>query len=394
MAGAAMKGLQFTAEWAPRSDYTLSEFERRTGKAVTGSSVWRNPRVRLADVKEPPLPAKDVRIRPRACGVCGSDVHFYETDEQGYIRYPGLTKFPVVIGHEFSGEIVEVGKEVRDLRPGDLVTVEEMIWCGECVPCRNGWPNQCLNLEEIGFTIDGAMAEQLVVGAKYCWPITALAEVYGGAEAACEAGALCEPTSVAYNGMFVRAGGFKPGGVVAVYGTGPIGFAAIALARAAGASRVIAFEVSPVRQALARQVGADEVHDPAALTKQGGSPHEVVLHASGGAGADMAVEAAGAPARTVPEMEQSLAIGGKVVIIGRAAERAPLYLEHLQTRAAQMYGAQGHSGYGTFQNVIRLMASRRIDLRPIITSRFPLSEAVAAIERATKRQDGKVLVTG
>ena len=70
MAGAAMKGLQFTAEWAPRSDYTLSEFERRTGKAVTGSSVWRNPRVRLADVKEPPLPAKDVRIRPRACGVC------------------------------------------------------------------------------------------------------------------------------------------------------------------------------------------------------------------------------------------------------------------------------------------------------------------------------------
>src|SRR5207302_1114170 len=229
--------------------------------AVTGSSVWRNPRVRLADVKEPPLPAKDVRIRPRACGVCGSDVHFYETDEQGYIRYPGLTKFPVVIGHEFSGEIVEVGKEVRDLRPGDLVTVEEMIWCGECVPCRNGWPNQCLNLEEIGFTIDGAMAEQLVVGAKYCWPI--------------------------------------------------------ALARAAGASRVIAFEVSPVRQALARQVGADEVHDPAALTKQGGSPHDVVLLASGGAGADMAVEAAGAPARTVPEMEQSLAIGGKVVIIGR-----------------------------------------------------------------------------
>jgi threonine dehydrogenase-like Zn-dependent dehydrogenase len=120
----------------------------------------------------------------------------------------------------------------------------------------------------------------------------------------------------------------------------------------------------------------------------------VVLRASGGAGADMAVEAAGAPARTVPEMEQSLAIGGKVVIIGRAAERAPMYLEHLQTRAAQVYGAQGHSGYGTFQNVIRLMASRRIDLRPVITSRFPLSEAVAAIERATKRQDGKVLVTG
>ena len=387
-----MKGLQFTAEWAPRRDYTVSEFERRTGKAVTGASVWRHPHVHLAEVEEPPLGPKDVRVRPRACGVCGSDVHFYETDGDGYIRYPGLTKFPVVIGHEFSGEVVETGKDVRDLRVGDLVTVEEMIWCGECVPCRNGWPNQCLNLEEIGFTIDGAMAEQLVVGAKYCWPINALAEVYGSQEAACEAGALCEPTSVAYNGMFVRAEGFKPGGVVAVYGTGPIGFAAIALARAAGASRVIAFEVSPVRQALARQVGADEVHNPLELAAAGSSPHEAVRQASAGAGADMAVEAAGAPVRTIPEMEASLAIGGKVVIIGRAAERAPMYLEHFQTHAAQLYGAQGHSGYGTFQNVIRLMASRRIDLRPIITSRFPLSEGVDAIARASLRQDGKVMV--
>ena len=387
-----MKGVQFTAEWVPRAGYAVSEFERRTGKAVTGASVWRHPQVRVAEVTEPALGSKDVRIRPKACGVCGSDVHFYETDNEGYILYPGLTKFPVVIGHEFSGEIVEVGREVRDLRPGDLVTVEEMIWCGECVPCRNGWPNQCQNLEEIGFTIDGAMAEQLVVGAKYCWPITQLAEVYGSPEAACEAGALCEPTSVAYNGMFVRAGGFKPGAVVAVYGTGPIGFAAIALARAAGASRVIAFEVSPVRQALARQVGADEVHSPAELSAAGSSPHDVVLAASGGAGADMAVEAAGAMARTIPEIEQSLAIGGKVVIIGRAAERAPMYLEYFQTHAGQLYGAQGHSGYGTFQHVIRLMASRRIDLRPIITSRFPLASAVAAIERASKRQDGKVLV--
>ncbi len=387
-----MKGLQFSADWSPRPDYPVSEFERRTGKAVTGASVWRHPRLRVIDAPDPPLGAADVRLRPRACGVCGSDVHFYETDGDGYIRYPGLTKFPVIIGHETSGEVVEVGRDVQGLRAGDLVTVEEMIWCGHCTPCRNGWPNQCENLEEIGFTINGAMAEQLVVGAKYCWPIISLAEVYGSIEDACEAGALCEPTSVAYNGMFVRAGGFRPGGVVAVYGTGPIGFAVIALARAAGASRVIAFEVSPVRQALARGVGADEVHNPLELTKTGSSPHEIILQASGGAGADLQVEAAGAPAVTVPEMERSLAIGGKVVIIGRAAERAPMYLEHFQTRAGQVFGAQGHSGYGTFQNVIRLMASGRVDLRPVITSRFPLARATDAVVQAAKRQDGKVMV--
>ena len=387
-----MKGLQFAAEWAPRPGYRLSDFEERTGKAVTGSSVWRHPTLGLADVAEPPLGAHDVRLRPRACGVCGSDVHFLETDRDGYILYPGLTKFPVVIGHEFSGEVLEVGAEVKDLRPGDLVTVEEMIWCGHCVPCRNGWPNQCENLEEIGFTINGAMADQLVVGAKYCWPLAALAEAYGGEDAASEAGALCEPTSVAYNGMFVRGEGFKPGGIVAVFGTGPIGFAAIALARAAGASRVIAFEVSSMRQALARQVGADEVHNPVELEAAGSSPHEAILEVSRGRGADMMVEAAGAPTRTVPEMEQALAIGGRVVIIGRAAERAPMYLEHLQTHAAQVFGAQGHSGYGTFQNVIRLMASGRIDLRPIITSRFALADAPDAVLRASKRQDGKVMV--
>jgi len=319
-------------------------------------------------------------------------VHFYETDKEGYMLYAGLTKFPTTIGHEFSGEIAEVGAEVQGLRVGDPVTVEEMIWCGECVPCRNGWPNQCLNLEEIGFTIAGAMADQLVVGAKYCWPITALMEKYGSADAGFEAGALCEPTSVAYNGMFVRAEGFKPGGIVAVYGTGPIGFAAIALARAAGASKVLAFEVSPVRQELAKKVGADVVHNPVELKKAGTSPHEVILEASKGEGADLQVEAAGAMLQTIPEMELAMAIGGKIAIIGRAAERVPMYLEHFQTHAAQVFGAQGHSGYGTFQNVIRLMASGRVDMRPIITSRFPLAQAAAAVEKASKRQDGKVMI--
>jgi scyllo-inosose 3-dehydrogenase len=387
-----MRGLQLEAERAPRTGYTLTEFERRTGKAVTGSSVWRHPKLRLANVVEPVLGPKEVRLKPRACGVCGSDVHFYETDKEGYMLYPGLTKFPVVIGHEFSGEIVEVGKEVRDLRAGQLVTVEEMIWCGECIACRNGWPNQCLNLEELGFTINGAMAEQIVVGAKYCWPLDALLERYGNADAAAEAGAQCEPTSVAYNGMFVRAEGFRPGGIVAVYGTGPIGFAAIALARAAGASRVIAFEVSEMRRELAKKVGADEVHSPLDLEKAGSSPHQVIMEVSRGAGADMQVEAAGAMALTVPEMEQALAIGGKVVIIGRAATKAPMYLEHFQTHAGQLFGAQGHSGYGTFQNVVRLMGAGRVDLRPIITSRFPLAEADKAVEKASQRRDGKVMV--
>ncbi len=387
-----MKALVLTAKWDPRPDYRVTEAEQVTRKAVTGSSVWRIPRLSIETLSEPVPGPKDVLIKPRACGVCGSDVHFYETDEQGYMLYPGLTKFPVVIGHEFSGEVIEVGREVRDLRVGDLVTCEEMIWCGECTPCRNSYPNQCERLEEIGFTIAGAQAELIGVGAKYCWKINALAERYGDVERAYEAGALCEPTSVAYNAMFTRAKGFRPGGYVTVFGTGPIGFAAIALARAAGAAKIIAFEVSSLRQELARRVGADEVFNPVDLERRGTSPREVIRELTGGEGAAMHIEAAGAPTRTIPEMEASLAIGGKIVMIGRAAERAPVYLEHFQTHAAQIYGAQGHSGYGNFPSVIRLMAAGRIDLTPIITSRFSLSQGVEAVQKATRRQDGKIMI--
>jgi threonine dehydrogenase-like Zn-dependent dehydrogenase len=387
-----MKGLVLQAEWDPRPDYRVSESERSTRKAVTGSSVWRRPRVAVETVPDPTPGPSDVLLRPRACGVCGSDVHFLETDQDGYMLYPGLTRFPVVIGHEFSGEVVGVGAEVRDLRPGDMVTCEEMIWCGECTPCRNGYPNQCLRLEEIGFTINGAQADLITVNAKYCWKINALAERYGSAEGGYEAGALCEPTSVAYNAMFTRAEGFKPGGHVTVFGTGPIGFAAIALARAAGAAKIIAFEVSPTRTELAKKVGADVVLNPVELQRQGTAPRHAIMELTDGEGAAMHVEAAGAPTRTIPEMEAALAVGGKIVIIGRAAERTPIYLEAFQTHAAQIFGAQGHSGYGNFPNVIKLMAAGRIDLTPIITSRFPLARGVEAIKKATKREDGKIMI--
>ena len=387
-----MKGLVVQAEWDPRPDYKVTEWERSTHKAITGSSVWRRPQAVLETVPDPAPGPADVLLRPRACGICGSDVHFYETDRDGYMVYPGLTRFPVVIGHEFSGEVLEVGKAVRELKRGDMVTCEEMIWCGECTPCRNGYPNQCVRLEEIGFTINGAQADLITVNAKYCWKINALAERYGSADRGYEAGALCEPTSVAYNAMFTRAEGFKPGGHVTVFGTGPIGFAAIALARAAGAAKIIAFEVSPTRTELAKKVGADVVLNPVELQRQGSAPRHAIMELTEGEGAAMHVEAAGAPTRTIPEMEAALAVGGKIVMIGRAAERTPIYLEAFQTHAAQIFGAQGHSGYGNFPNVIKLMAAGRIDLTPIITSRFPLAQGVEAIKKATKREDGKIMI--
>ncbi len=381
-----MKALVLSAQWDPRPDYRVSEWEKTTGKVVTGSSVWRYPKLEIKEWPDPQVGPDDVLIEVKAVGICGSDMHFYETDEDGYILYPGLTRFPVVLGHEFSGRIVSVGENVKSLKPGDPVTCEEMIWCGYCTPCRNGFPNHCENLEEIGFTIDGAMANYIAIGAKYCWKIDGILERFGE-EKGFDVAALTEPTSVSYNAIFTRAGGFKPGAYVAVYGTGPIGLAAVGLAEAAGAGKIVAFEVTQKRRELAKQVGADHVFDPTEVT-----PHEVLMDLSQGAGFDVHIEAAGVPHITVPEMEKALAINGKIVQIGRAPKRVPMYLETLQVRRSQVFGAQGHSGHQNFPNVIRMVASGRLDLSPIITGRYTLDNALDAFERLRKREDGKIII--
>lgn len=382
-----MKGLVLDAAWEPKPGYKVSEWEKETGKAITGNSIWRHPKLVVKEHPDPQIKPDQILLQVQACGICGSDMHFYETDADDYMLYPGLTKFPSITGHELSGKVVEVGKEVTDLKPGDMVTVEEMIWCGHCVPCRNGFPNHCTNLEEIGFTIDGGFANYLAIGAKFAWKIDAIAERFGSEKMAYEIGAMTEPTCVSYNAMFSRAGGFKPGHYVAVFGTGPIGLAAVGLAKAAGAGIIVGFEVSPQRRELAKLVGADFVYDPRDVTAS-----EVLMELSKGEGFNFHVEAAGAPELVVPEMVKSLAINGKIVQIGRAAQDVPLYLETFQVRRAQFFGAQGHSGDENFPNVIRMVAAGRLDLSPIVTARYELADTVNAIAKSTERTDGKIMV--
>ena len=387
-----MKGLVLEAKWEPKAGYVVSDFEKKTGKAITGNSVYKSPSLQVKEVPVPKIGPKDVLLKVKACGVCGSDIHMYETDAQGYVMYPGLMKLACITGHEFSGVVQEVGGEVRDLKPGDMVTAEEMIWCGECKPCRAGFVNQCTHLEEIGFTIDGAFAEYIAIGSKYCWKLDSLLERYSDPDLVYDLGATVEPTSVAYNAVFVRGGGFKPGAYTVVYGGGCIGLTAIAMMKASGAAKVIAFETVAERRKLCTTMGADHVFDPIALTKQGTRASDVILDLTHGEGADFQLEAAGAPALTFPEMERALAVNGRIAQVGRAADRVPVYLDQFQVKHAQFFGSQGHSGDDIFPNVIRLMASGAIDNRKFITARFPLDKVVDAIKQSGSRTDGKILV--
>jgi threonine dehydrogenase-like Zn-dependent dehydrogenase len=150
---------------------------------------------------------------------------------------------------------------------------------------------------------------------------------------------------------------------------------------------IVAFEVSPRRLELAKQVGADFVYDPREVV-----PSEVLMELSKGEGFDFHVEAGGVPELAIPEMEKALAINSKVVQIGRAAQRVPMYLESFQVRRAQAFGAQGHSGHENFPNVIRLVASGRLDLSPIITAHYDLAQTVDAIAKSVERTDGKIMV--
>lgn len=384
-----MKALVVDAEWKPRKSYPLSKDEEGGKRALIGSQVWCNPHFEIKDVPMPSINDDEILIRVIACGICGSDTHLYETDNKGFIIFSGLTRLPCILGHEFSGIVERVGSRVLNLKVGDKVVVESIIWCGICQPCRSGNPNQCRNIELLGLTKDGALTDYIAVNERYCWKINDLQDVYSE-EKVFEIGALIEPVGCAYNGIFIAGGGFKPGATVVVYGAGPIGLGAIALARIAGASLIIAFDIIDERVKIAKDMGADYAFHINMMNDW--NPSDKVLELTNGFGADIQIEAAGAAPKTIPEMERSLAANGKIIYLGRAATATPMYLDVLVSGANKIIGARGHSGYGIFPSIIRLIASDRLRLGRMITARYPFEKVLDAIKASTNRVDGKILL--
>jgi threonine dehydrogenase-like Zn-dependent dehydrogenase len=210
------------------------------------------------------------------------------------------------------------------------------------------------------------------MNARYCWSIEPLREIYGE-EKMFLLGSLVEPTSVAYNAVIERGGGIRPGQQVVILGGGPIGAAACAILKRAGAKSVILSEPSQKRREMALSMGATHAIDP---FKE--NVADKVLEITEGAGADLILEATGLPSVVWADVEKIIwegrTVNATVVLVARADDRIPLNGEVLQVRRAEVIGSQGHSGHGTFPNVINAM-SAGMDVSPMITKQISIDEA-------------------
>jgi threonine dehydrogenase-like Zn-dependent dehydrogenase len=385
-----MRAVSLMADWKPKPDFKLGHKDIDGRLTYLGSKVWKNPRIQIVE-KDTPVPgANEVLIEVKACGICGSDVHMRQADADGYIFYPGLTAFPCTLGHEFSGVIVEAGENAVNKRTGkkyetgEAVCAEEMIWCAQCKPCCDGYPNHCERLQEIGFSIDGAYAKYIKMDSRYLWSLEGLRDTYGEKKMWL-LGSLVEPTSVAYNAVIERGGGIRAGEHVVILGGGPIGIAACAVLRKSGANSVIISEPSEKRRKMALDLGATHAIDPLNVNAA-----EAVLDITKGVGAGLILEATGLPSVVWKDVERIIwegkAVNTTVVLVARADDRIPLNGEVLQVRRANVVGSQGHSGHGTFPNVISCMASG-MDVSSMVTKKIGLDDVEENLIKLQKDRD-------
>jgi (R,R)-butanediol dehydrogenase/meso-butanediol dehydrogenase/diacetyl reductase len=389
-----MKGVTLFADWDPRPGFKLGPKDIEGRQTYLGSRVWRNPRLQVVECDIPKPGPSDVLLQVKACGICGSDVHMAQMGADGYMFYPGLTGFPAILGHEISGIVVDAGARAYDKRTnkpfkgGERVCVEEMVWCGECKPCADGYPNHCERLDEIGINRDGGFANYLVAPARLLWSLDPLAQRYRGDDIFL-AGSLVEPTSVAYTAVVQRGGGIKPGDKVVICGGGPVGMAACAIMKRQGASTVILSEPQEDRAQMGLSMGADYAINP---LKEDFTQR--VLALTDGMGADLYLEATGLPTIVYPQIEEAIWYGrtlnATVVVLARADAKMPVTGEVLQVRRARIIGSQGHSGDGTFYRVIQSMADG-MDMTPIITKKITLEQVPEnIIMLQTDRKECKV----
>jgi threonine 3-dehydrogenase len=329
------------------------------------------PGLELVDRPAPEAGPDEVLLRVDAASICGTDLHLFNWDEWAAENLVP----PRILGHEIAGTVIATGPGVTRVREGDLVGVESHLVDWTCAQCRRGQVHLCRNLRVIGVHTDGGFAERVVI------PETNAIESNGLDPAVV---ALQEPMGNAVHAAFVEP---IEGRAVLITGCGPIGLCAVAIARAAGASVVIATDTEPFRLELARAMGAHH-----ALDARNPETLAAIHDATGGEGVDVVLEMSGA----APALDQALAAvtrGGSISLLGIFSAPVAVELSELVImKGLRVHGIYGRRMYDTWERTQSLLRSGGLDVSPIITHRLPLDEWPAAFDLLASRHAGKVVL--
>lgn len=328
-----------------------------------------------ATLLEVPVPVPgpgEVLIKVKTTAICGTDHHIYIWNEWSQNRIQP----PQIMGHELAGEIVELGPGVENAKVGDYVSAESHVVCGHCIQCMLGEKHVCQNTSILGVDRDGCFAEYVSIPEANLWfndPVIPM-----------DIAPIQEPLGNAINTVL---SGETRGKTMAVFGCGPIGLMAIGVAKACGASRVVAVDINDYKLAIAKKMKAD-------LTINSGnvSPVEAILDYTHGTGVDAVLEMSGASA-VFNQIFKVIRPGGRVSLLGLPAKALPVdFSNDIVMRGVTIHGITGRRLWQDWIVGRELLSSGLLDLSPIVTHRFDLGDYAKGMDLMTKGDCGKIVL--
>jgi len=340
----------------------------RTMKALVKREA--KPGLWLEDVPVPEIGINDVLIRVDRAGICGTDLHIEKWDAWAQKTIP----VPMVVGHEFVGEIVAVGSNVNDFFPGEIVSGEGHVVCGRCRNCLAGRRHLCKNTSGVGVNRPGAFAEYLALPQSNVW--------HQAPGIGLDVAAIFDPLG---NAVHTALSFDLLGEDVLVTGAGPIGIMAVAVARHAGARHVVITDMNPYRLALAKRMGAT-----VALDVRSGNLQQVMADLDMKEGFDVGLEMSGAPA-ALRQMLDAMCHGGKIAMLGIPAEPIAIDWNTVVFNMLTIKGIYGREMYETWYKMT-VMIQSGLDISPVITHRFHYTEFEQGFAAMKSGESGKVIL--
>jgi|TARA_R110002126_G_scaffold272886_1_gene417151 threonine 3-dehydrogenase len=330
----------------------------------------REPGIWMDDAPMPTFNANEVLIKIHKTAICGTDIHIYSWDDWAQATIP----VPMIVGHEFFGEIADVGREVKGLTVGQRVSGEGHITCGICRNCRAGRQHLCRKTQGVGVNRPGCFAEYLVLPASNVLPLPD--NITGDQAAILDPFGNATHCALSFNLI---------GEDVLITGAGPIGMMAVAIARHAGARHVVITDVNDHRLALAKKMGASRAINIKYHTLQD-TMDELGMRE----GFDVGLEMSGNP-MALNDMVKTMNHGGKMALLGIPPEATPIDWTQVIFKGLELKGIYGREMYETWYKMIAMLQSG-LDLSPVMTHHFPVDDFQDAFQIMASGQSGKVIL--